>query len=710
MTRFSLHSLRVRLLFIVLFAILPVLGLMLYAAAEQRQMAAAQAQEEALRLVRVASSNQENLIEETYELLSVMAQHPAIRSGDSAACNALFADLLKRRPLYANLGLIKPDGDLLCSAIPASGPISAVDRAYFQRALKTREFAAGDYQISRTTGKPSLDFGYPVLNEVGQVQVVLIAALDLAWLNQLVAAANLPLGETLTVIDSNGTVLARYPDPEKWVGQSVPEVPVVQTVLKRQGEGTVESTSVDGVPRFYAFRPLHGTAGGEDVYVYTGIPTKIVFAGANRLLVRNLAGLGLVTILVLAIAWVGSNMFLLRRVNALLDATQRLAVGDLGARTGLPYGQGELGQLARAFDEMTEVLEQRTVQLSQTEAKYRALVEQIPAVTYIATPDEVGKTLYMSPQVEAMLGFSSAEWIADPELWLRQIHPEDLQRVLNELTHSHASGEPFRSEYRLFARDGRVTWVHNEARLVLDETGQAQFLEGVLLDITERKQLEQEMAQLDRLHLVGEMAAGIGHEIRNPMTTIRGFLQILRSKKNCIQYKEYYDLMIEELDRANSIITEFLSLAKNRAVDLKTQNLNSIVKALSPLIQADAMVSDKYINIKPEDIPDLPLDEKEIRQIILNLARNGLEAMSPGEKLTIRTFTDGGEVVLAVQNQGKGIEPNVLEKIGTPFFTTKDNGTGLGLAVCYSIAARHNAIIKVETNPTGTTFYVRFKL
>jgi len=236
-----------------------------------------------------------------------------------------------------------------------------------------------------------------------------------------------------------------------------------------------------------------------------------------------------------------------------------------------------------------------------------------------------------------------------------------------------------------------------------------QHILSTVNDITERKRLEEEMARLERLNLIGEMAAGIGHEIRNPMTTVRGFLQLLGSKKECSQFKEYYNLMIEELDRANSIITEFLSLAKNRTLSKKTLNLSHIVETMLPLIQSDATRADKYVKAALEVTPDLLLDEKEIRQLILNLVRNGLEAMSPGGYITIRTFMDGQNVVLSVEDQGKGIEPEVLEKIGTPFFTTKDSGTGLGLAVCYSIAARHQAAIEVETGPGGTSFYIRFK-
>lgn len=237
-----------------------------------------------------------------------------------------------------------------------------------------------------------------------------------------------------------------------------------------------------------------------------------------------------------------------------------------------------------------------------------------------------------------------------------------------------------------------------------------EYILSLMNDVTRLRQMEKEMFRLERLNLVGEMAAGIGHEIRNPMTTVRGFLQMLRGKEDCAKYKSYYDLMIEELDRSNSIITEYLSLAKNKPIELQGQNLTAVVRAIFPLIQADAMHGDKDVSVElEENLPDILLDQKEIRQLILNLVRNGLEAMPPSGNLTIKTFMDGDEAVLSVKDQGGGIEPNIIENIGTPFFTTKDNGTGLGLAVCYSIAARHGAKIEIETGPTGTNFLVRFK-
>ncbi len=232
---------------------------------------------------------------------------------------------------------------------------------------------------------------------------------------------------------------------------------------------------------------------------------------------------------------------------------------------------------------------------------------------------------------------------------------------------------------------------------------------SVLTDITDLRQMEVEMTRLDRLNLVGEMAASIGHEIRNPMTTVRGYLQILREIKDYSQELECFDLMIEELDRANSIITEFLSLAKNKIVDTKPRNINIIIIKLLPLIQAKAMSKDQNIKLDLNDnLPVLLLDKKEIRQLILNLVNNGMESMSSTGEIIIRTFMEKDKVTLAVQDQGYGIDPQYMDKLGTPFFTTKEQGTGLGLAVCYRIAARHNAKIDIETSSTGTIFYVRF--
>lgn len=230
----------------------------------------------------------------------------------------------------------------------------------------------------------------------------------------------------------------------------------------------------------------------------------------------------------------------------------------------------------------------------------------------------------------------------------------------------------------------------------------------IVRDMTELKNLQQELTRLDQLNLVGEMAATIGHEVRNPLTTVRGFLQYLSRKEECHSFTTYFQLMIEELDRANLIISDFLSLAKNKQVRLEVQNLNTIIKAIAPLLQSSAIISNKSLHLDLNPIPDLLLDSKEIRQLVLNLVRNALEAMPPHRSITIKSFVEKGQVILAVQDEGTGIPPELVKKLGTPFLTTKENGTGLGLAVCYRIAARHKAAIEFDTGPHGTTFFIKF--
>lgn len=230
-----------------------------------------------------------------------------------------------------------------------------------------------------------------------------------------------------------------------------------------------------------------------------------------------------------------------------------------------------------------------------------------------------------------------------------------------------------------------------------------------LTDVTEKSLLTDQLARLERLNIIGEVAAGIGHEVRNPLTTIRGYLQMFTRKEKYIDDYEKLQIMIEELDRANSIITEFLSLAKNKSSGKKLGNLNNTIHELFPLLQADAFRLGHEIQVDVGDIDVTCYNDKEIRQLILNLVRNGLEAMNSAGVITIKTYSEADKIILAVQDTGTGISDKILNKLGTPFITTKEAGTGLGLSICYQIAARHDAKIEVTTSAEGTIFLVKFK-
>lgn len=230
------------------------------------------------------------------------------------------------------------------------------------------------------------------------------------------------------------------------------------------------------------------------------------------------------------------------------------------------------------------------------------------------------------------------------------------------------------------------------------------------IDITEQKHIQEEMTKLDRLNLIGQMAASIAHEIRNPMTTVRGYLQLLGFKPENTTLRPTYEIMISEIDRANAMITEFLSLAQTKKTELKFQSLNDILNNLYPLIEADTFNQNKQMRFIPEELPNLHLDRKEISQLVLNLTRNGLEAMGERGCLTVKSYQQDNMAVLAISDEGCGIPLENISKMGTPFFTNKVNGTGLGLATCYKIAKSHNAKVDIDSSPSGTTFFIQFPI
>lgn len=231
----------------------------------------------------------------------------------------------------------------------------------------------------------------------------------------------------------------------------------------------------------------------------------------------------------------------------------------------------------------------------------------------------------------------------------------------------------------------------------------------IVKDLTEEAKLRSELDNVERLTLVGQMAAGITHEIRNPMAVVRGFLQLMREKSPG-ELDSYYQIVMDELDRANAIINDFLSLAQTRVSDKEMVQLHLIVEELSPLIWADANLRGQSIELRLNpSLPLLMLNVREIKQLVLNLARNGMEAMDPKGVLTLETRVNEDRVELMIKDTGGGISTSQIENLFVPFFTTKNHGTGLGLSLCLSIAERHNGKIAVESQEgVGTVFTVSF--
>lgn len=363
--------------------------------------------------------------------------------------------------------------------------------------------------------------------------------------------------------------------------------------------------------------------------------------------------------------------------------------------------QGQVAELDRLNDQLTNT----TLELCRNEILLESMVaertQQISSILEsikdgFFTVDDKYVFTYVNNAAEEIFGLSRREMLGKTLFEKIRYNSDFIERLVA----INRDNEPACFE-TICTFNGRCY----EVRVYPAEDSMSVYLN----DITERKHIDKEMARLDRLNLIGEMAAGIAHEIRNPMTTVRGFLQYAKKGKSTLSPGNL-DLMVEELDRANSIITEFLSLAKNKNTDKRLQSLGVTLENLLPLIQAEAILCGKSVIPIINPLPDFYFDEKEIRQMVLNLAINGLEAMQAGGILKISAYREDGDILLAVEDQGSGIDPKIIDRLGTPFFTTKDSGTGLGLAVCYSIAARHRATIDIKSGEWGSVIYVRFKL
>lgn len=391
-------SLRARLLLLVLLALVPMLVLVLVSGLEARQVDGRRAQSQAMQLVRQIAHDQDEYISESRQFLTTLAQLPALQNFDATACSNFIVNAKKQYPRYANIGALTPEGRVYCSALPFEPGLSAVNSTWFQRAIKTRAFVTSDFHIGGITGRAVITVAHVVPDKSGAVLAVVFASIDLEWLNQVVAAAELPAGSVLTIIDRNGRVVIRFPDPEFWVGERISSAALDEVLQAEKQEGLIQNLNLDGIKRLYAFRKL-GNATVTNNYAIVGIPHKAVYAEAERTLWRNLTGMGLATLLAAAAAWWGGGRFLLRRLQTLVQSTQKLANGDLSVRTGMPAWPDEIGRLAQAFDGMAEKLQRRKLDDERHRATLQESIATVQLLQKVAVAANEAQTIEAALQV-----------------------------------------------------------------------------------------------------------------------------------------------------------------------------------------------------------------------------------------------------------------------------------------------------------------------
>ncbi len=473
--------------------LLPLVGLALFTAASERHAASRSAHRETLRLARLCAAHQERLLESSRQLLVTLAGIPAIRELDAKACTALFAQMREQYPFYANIGLLNARGDLIASALPAP-PANFAYRTYFDRAIRTRKFAVGDFQVGVITHKPTINVALPLFGENEEPFAVIFAALELTWLEQMQQLANLPADSVLFVVDQTGTIVTGIPEAGKWTGRRFADSPAGRAVANSgKGEGVASGADAEGIDRIYAFTEINSGPSRSQAHIVVGISKEAAFRGAGETLRRHLIIIAVTLVVALAGAWFASDALILRRLKSLVAATGRVAAGDFSARAGVKDDGSELAELARAFDEMAVSLARRGSEraeaenaLRQSEAMFRNLFESSPDAIFVE--DTKGNVLDVNPAACRLHNRTRLELIGTNVLDL--VPAASREEVLGTF-HNWVAGEMVALESVSETRDGREINVGIRASRI-NFKGQDALLFHVR-DITDRKRIEADL-------------------------------------------------------------------------------------------------------------------------------------------------------------------------------------------------------------------------
>lgn len=348
-------SIRIRIFLLLGLSFVVMLATSAYVAYIERQDSLASALANLQQNAMHIANEQDKVIDYAQQLLLLLASRNLPEIAPGSRCPESFGQILRSDSRMANVGMASTDGNIICNASASANMISIGDRDYFRNALKTAQPVIGNAVRDRSSAKWTLPFARAIRNESGNVEGVLAVWIDLSWVNRELQKARLPPGARIGLIDGMGTVLARYPDPENWVGKNAALTPFFTKLLLMGGQGTAEEIGFDKVKRIYAFAHFAQTTAGP-IYLWIGVSRESVTKNADDKFILILLVLLALSVSSFGTIWLGGERLLLRPVSQLAEAARRLGEGDYSARSALAGSNDELGQLARSFDKMASDL------------------------------------------------------------------------------------------------------------------------------------------------------------------------------------------------------------------------------------------------------------------------------------------------------------------------------------------------------------------
>lgn len=712
-------SLRNSLVTLVLLAVLPALGVILYSSLENRARAIRDAETEALRVVQFLANEQQLITMRAEQLLSLLAQMPQVKAKDSQATSGILRSMRTRSAVFANIVAADAEGRIFASALPLDRAMRLSRGQLFDQTMESGEFTVGDFDLGLpgTPSEPLIHYAYPLTGPDGQAQGVLTTALRPDRYERIFNVAALPPGSVLSIADQKGTRIYRYPAEEATSPPGHKLVVDLWNVISgRDALGTATVPLADGIVRIVAYAQLRLRPEAQPyLYISVGIPQKQALAGAIGALYRDLLFLAGAALLAFLVAWVVGGIVISRPLERLAEVATRLGGGDLDARSGAPEEFGELALLARTLDNMAEALseditarEAAEAELRKGEALLRMILEALPLGVWMS--DHTGRILYVNeasrriwgPQGEAMPDLADGL-----QAWKHKsgeaLSPEDFV-----LARAIAGGEPPPEQVLDIEEPGgtgRVV-VRCAAIPIRDEEHGLRAVIVVLEDITERTQREQARDSVEHI---------LRHDLRSPLVGFMSLPQLLLPQPNLTdEQRGWLTRLHTSAGGMLRILDAYLKLSRIERGSLILEPVQADLVQLVQMVREDLghlpQARNRHMLVTLDRLPlppgaQLPLqcEETLCATMLSNLVKNALEASPEGGVVEVDLQDLGETVRVAVRNKGevpRAIRGRFFEKYAT---AGKENGTGLGAYSAKRIAEFHGGGIALDCSVPGQT-------
>jgi PAS domain S-box-containing protein len=527
-----------RLIALSLVALAPAVAIQVYNESVTRRAREAEVHETATRSAEQAAFELERIIEGARGILLSISKVDAVQALDTPRCVAFLSSLQPDVPHLVSLAALDLDGQLRCRQDAPQAPTSFADRPYFQEVLRTKDFAIGEFTEARLAKRLVLPVAAPMWNDRRELVGVVAAAIDLKWLGERLRERGLPRGGSVTVADRTGTIVAREPLSERFVGTRIPDA--FLHLLQAPAPGAVEITSQDGTRRILGYVPVQRAPTG--LYVSTGLSSEASFATIDRATREGLIVIVLGMVLALLGAWLVGRQFIQLPVRRLLETASAWRAGDLTARTGLTARGGELGSLGEEFDRVADALARREGALKESESRFRELADSAPVLIWMSGPAKEG--IYFNKPWLTFTGRALEQEAGAG--WLENVNPKD-REALDVCMSAFADRRPFQTEFRMRRHDGEWRWVLDTGVPRFAPGGEFQGYVGSCLDITERKRDEQRQKLL-----VNEL----NHRVKNTLTTVQSLAaQTLRASTSLEAFGDAFEARLLALSKTHDILT-----------------------------------------------------------------------------------------------------------------------------------------------------------